>query len=635
MSDSVEESQGVGFWQQISLRQKLVSGALVVVGICTLAGSIIFLYTLGQVSETDIDVIARNSTATANQMIVDIQRRVVGYAKILARRPEIEIAISGGNIEVLEGLLVQEYQELKEMDTSVASVEAISSTGAVLMRGQNPSASGGNVSEDGAFIKARSGETGQGLSVLGDQNNIAQIATAPVKFGPIVVGALTVGSFLGEDTAQYIKEKTGAEIIFYIGSTARASTIESVPLNEQVLPSDISDKVKESGTCYETQTLGGSSYQVGYVPLYDTEGENLITTMAVLNSRQFVEEARTKFFLIYFFVIAFITAIIGWVTFIFSRRLANPLVILSSLGNEIAAGDLRPKDLGVKTHDEIGRSVLGMTNAVERIRSAIRAITEHAASLSDSSREQSKISQQMRKDAEATSSQAALVSTTAEEMSQNMGTAAIAVEEMNASIKESARNATDAASVAQKAVELADRTTATINKLGVSSSEIDQVVKLITSIASQTNLLALNATIEAARAGEAGKGFAVVANEVKELARQTETATKEIEERIGGIQADSKEAVEAIAQIGDTIKKISDIQNTIASVVEQQTATTAEIKTSVSEAAKGSRAIAENIVEVAQAAERTSGSSAATLRAATDLAGLAEELQDLVSQFRT
>jgi methyl-accepting chemotaxis protein len=635
MSDSVEESQGIGFWQNVSLRQKLVAGALVVVGICTLAGSLIFLYTLNRVSDNDIGVIARNSTATANQMIVDIQRRVVGYAKILSRRPEIEIAISGGNIEVLEELLVTEYQELKEMDTSVASVEAVSSTGAVLMRGQDPTDTGGNVSNDGAFIKAKDGKTGQGLSVLGDQNNIAQIATAPVKFGTYFVGALTVGSFLGEDTALYIKEKTGAEIVFYIGNTARASTIADVPLNEQVLPGNISELIKEKGTPYEQQDVGGASYQVGYVPLYDTEGKNLVTIMAVLVSRQFVEEARSKFFRIYFVVIALITAVIGWFTFVFARRLANPLVVLSSLGNEIASGDLRPKDLGIKTHDEIGRSVLGMTNAVERIRSAIKAITEHAAGLSESSREQSKISQQMRKDAEATSSQAALVSTTAEEMSQNMGTAAIAVEEMNASIKESARNATDAASVAQKAVELAERTTATINKLGVSSSEIDQVVKLITSIASQTNLLALNATIEAARAGEAGKGFAVVANEVKELARQTETATKEIEERIGGIQTDSKEAVEAIAQIGDTIKKISDIQNTIASVVEQQTATTAEIKTSVSEAAKGSRAIAENIVEVAQAAERTSGSSAATLRAATDLAGLAEELQDLVSQFRT
>ena len=110
---------------------------------------------------------------------------------------------------------------------------------------------------------------------------------------------------------------------------------------------------------------------------------------------------------------------------------------------------------------------------------------------------------------------------------------------------------------------------------------------MITSIAQQTNLLALNATIEAARAGEAGKGFAVVANEVKELAKQTAKATEDISRKIEAIQGDTKGAVEAIAQIGKIINQINDIQNTIASAVEEQTATTGEISRNVAEAAQG------------------------------------------------
>jgi methyl-accepting chemotaxis protein len=115
----------------------------------------------------------------------------------------------------------------------------------------------------------------------------------------------------------------------------------------------------------------------------------------------------------------------------------------------------------------------------------------------------------------------------------------------------------------------------------------DNVIKVITSIAQQTNLLALNATIEAARAGEAGKGFAVVANEVKELAKQTAKATEDISRKIEAIQGDTKGAVEAIAQIGKIINQINDIQNTIASAVEEQTATTSEISRNVAEAARG------------------------------------------------
>ena len=195
------------------------------------------------------------------------------------------------------------------------------------------------------------------------------------------------------------------------------------------------------------------------------------------------------------------------------------------------------------------------------------------------------------------------------------------------------KNAAQAAQVTSDAVRMAETTNNTISKLGNSSSEIGQVIKVITSIAEQTNLLALNATIEAARAGEAGKGFAVVANEVKELANQTAHATEDIRKRIQDIQAETGSAVEDIGKIASIINQINDIANTIASSVEEQTATTSEISRSVNEASIGTDNITSNISGVAKAAQGTSQGATSSQKSAEELSLMASELQNIVNSF--
>jgi methyl-accepting chemotaxis protein len=205
---------------------------------------------------------------------------------------------------------------------------------------------------------------------------------------------------------------------------------------------------------------------------------------------------------------------------------------------------------------------------------------------------------------------------------------------MEGSIKDIAKNATEAARVAVSAVKVAESTTTTVSKLGESSVEIGQVIKVITSIAQQTNLLALNATIEAARAGEAGKGFAVVANEVKELAKETAKATEDISRKIEAIQANTKAAVDAIASISGAINQVNDISGTIASAVEEQNATTNEMSRNVNEAAQGSGQISSNITGVANAAQSTTYGAAETQKASQQLVEMSAQLRKLVGQFK-
>src|SRR3954470_14097058 len=210
---------------------------------------------------------------------------------------------------------------------------------------------------------------------------------------------------------------------------------------------------------------------------------------------------------------------------------------------------------------------------------------------------------------------------------ENATQLATATEEFALSSAEIGRQVREAGTLTDDAGTAAVAAGRSVDGLKASSTEITNVVSLISAIAKQTNLLALNATIEAVRAGDAGRGFAVVASEVKSLSTATQNATEEIGRKIDQIQRDAQESITAVNRIMTAIAAIRPVFGAVANAIEEQIATTAEISRSAADSSRFATSVAASANEIKSAAARAEASGAAIDRSGQDAAQLAAKLQ--------
>ncbi|HMH71558.1 MAG TPA: methyl-accepting chemotaxis protein [Bradyrhizobium sp.] len=357
--------------------------------------------------------------------------------------------------------------------------------------------------------------------------------------------------------------------------------------------------------------------------------------------------------------LALVVVVIG--VLIISRSVARPLAVITATIKRVAEGAENVEVPHIDRADEIGAlarairifqgamdgnrslntQVLQDSKAreqraghieasVESFRAAIggvlRAVTDNASAMRDTAQSISNV-------ASDASARAVAASGATEQASSNVNAVAGAAEELSASVEEIGRQVRQSSGMVEQAGLRTEKSITEIESLAAATQRIDGVLTLIQAIAEQTNLLALNATIEAARAGEAGRGFAVVAHEVKALAGQTAKATAEIGQNVSMIQASTRNAVDAVREIGNAVRDINEVTSNIAGAVGQQDAATREISANAQLAAHGNVTLVANISSLSDAIGETDKTATSVLSASTELTSTAETLSREVDKF--